>query len=244
MIAILKKELRSMFLSPLAYVVIGGFTFLSAFSFLSSTLASMTSDVTSFFSSLVLWLIIIVAILSMKIFSDEKKSKTDQLLLTSPVSLTQIVLGKFLASYIVYLISMAITFIYMLIVVIFGQLEWGIVFANYLGLFLLGAAVVSIGVFVSSLTESALVSALLTLIILFLSYLASSFAYVIVSFTTGLPEIIVSGISSFIGVLAIFDKYNTFASGMLDFTAIVYYLSITAIFLFLTVRVFEKRRWS
>ncbi|MBE6904490.1 MAG: ABC transporter [Ruminococcaceae bacterium] len=244
MIAILKKELRSMFLSPLAYVVIGGFTFLSAFSFLSSTLASMTSDVTSFFSSLVLWIIIIVAILSMKIFSDEKKSKTDQLLLTSPVSLTQIVLGKFLASYIVYLISMAITFIYMLIVVIFGQLEWGIVFANYLGLFLLGAAVVSIGVFVSSLTESALVSALLTLIILFLSYLASSFAYVIVSFTTGLPEIIVSGISSFIGVLAIFDKYNTFASGMLDFTAIVYYLSITAIFLFLTVRVFEKRRWS
>jgi len=244
MIAILKKELRSMFLSPLAYVVIGGFTFLSAFSFLSSTLASMTSDVTSFFSSLVLWIIIIVAILSMKIFSDEKKSKTDQLLLTSPVSLTQIVLGKFLASYIVYLISMAITFIYMLIVVIFGQLEWGIVFANYLGLFLLGAAVVSIGVFVSSLTESALVCALLTLIILFLSYLASSFAYVIVSFTTGLPEIIVSGISSFIGVLAIFDKYNTFASGMLDFTAIVYYLSITAIFLFLTVRVFEKRRWS
>ncbi len=244
MIAILKKELRSMFLSPLAYVVIGGFTFLSAFSFLSATLASMTSDVTAFFSSLVLWIIIVVAILSMKIFSDEKKAKTDQLLLTSPVSLTQIVLGKFFASYIVYLISMAITFIYMLIVVIFGSLEWGIVFSNYLGLFLLGAAVVSIGVFISSLTESALVSALLTLIILFVSYLASSFAYIITSYTTGLPEIIVSIISSIIGVLAIFDKYNTFASGMIDFTAIAYYLSVTTIFLFLTVRVFEKRRWS
>ena len=76
MLALLKKELRSLFLSPLAYVVIGGFTFLSAFSFLSATLASGTSDVTGFFSGLVLFIIIIVSILSMKIFSEEKKSKT------------------------------------------------------------------------------------------------------------------------------------------------------------------------
>lgn len=244
MTAILKKELRSLFLSPLAYVVIGGFTFLSAFSFLSATLSSGTSDTTSFFSGLVLFIIIVVSILSMKIFSEEKKSKTDQLLLTSPVSLIQIVFGKFFACFIVYLSAIVITFIYMLIVIAFGTPEWGIIFGNYLGLVLMGASVVSIGVFVSSITESQLTSAILTLVVLFLSFLASSFSSVLSQTTIGIPASIISIVTSVINVLAIFDKYQTFASGMLDFTAVIYYLSVTAIFLFLTVRVFEKRRWG
>ncbi|MEG0770572.1 MAG: ABC transporter permease [Clostridia bacterium] len=244
MFAILKKELRSMFSSPLAYTIIGGFTFLSAIMFVFNVLLSNTSNTMYFFSSLLIIVMIVVAILSMKFFSEERKNKTDQLLLTSPISLTSIVVGKFLSGLVVFICAIATSLLFLITVSFMGEIDWGVALGNYLGIILLGAALISIGMYISSLTQSQLVSAIVTISVFLILMLFNSIISIVNQFMVSFPEIIRTGVTNFLNVFLIYDKYQQFSFGILDISAIFYYLSIIAVFLFLTIRVLEKRRWN
>lgn len=249
--AIYKKEIRSMFLSPIAYVVISSFLVLAAIVFRFSNFTTdqngalnPTSDMTGFFSNITIFISIIIAILSMRFFSEEKRTKTDQLLLTSPVSLYDIVIGKFLAGITVYAAALAASFIFIFIIMIYGTPQWGIILGSYLGLLLMGGALIAIGIFISSLTESQVISAVATFGVLFIMIFYPALANSLLQSFINVNSTIMFLINGTLQILAIYDKYQQFAEGMLDVTAIVYYLSIIAVFLFLTARVLEKRRWK
>ncbi|MEG0457582.1 MAG: ABC transporter permease, partial [Oscillospiraceae bacterium] len=153
MVAIFKRELSSYFTSPIGYVFLGIFYVISGF-FLFSTILSGTTDMSFIFSGMFIVLVFLVPILTMRLLSEEKKQKTDQVLLTSPVNLFSIVIGKYLAAFTVFLCGLSITLIYALVLA--GNstsFDWLVVFGNYIGIILLGGCFIAIGLFVSSLTE-------------------------------------------------------------------------------------------
>ncbi len=242
--AIFKKEIKTLFLTPIGWVVIALYNCLAGIMFVFTVLNNQTSDVKSFFGSLILIILMSVSVLSMKFFSEERKTKTDQLLLTSPVSLSGIVLGKFFAAMIVYMSALLVSIIYIIIIAILGTPEMGVVFGNYLGLTLVGGALIAVGLFISSLTQSQVISAVLTFSIFIVMLLSGALVDMIKNLIVGMNETLKTIITSIADTFAIYDKFTQFTSGMLDISAIVYYLSMIAIFLFLTVRVLEKRRWS
>ena len=156
--AIYRREMNSFFSSSIAYVFLSVFFLFSGYFFLAGTLMSATTDMSEMFSALFLIVLILIPVLTMKLISEEKKQKTDQGLLTAPVSLWGIVLGKYFATLTLYTIGLCITLVYALILSYFGTVMWGIVISNFLAMFLLGAAFIAVGIFISSLTENILVS--------------------------------------------------------------------------------------
>jgi ABC-2 type transport system permease protein len=169
----------------------------------------------------------------MRFFSEEKKNKTDQLLLTSPISLYQLVLGKFFGALIIFLICTSVNLFYVLIIDIFGTVDYGCLLTNLIGTVLALCAIISIGLFVSALTESSVAAAAGTMAILF-------FMFVIDFFGIFLP----SWLANIIMHANIYAQFDDFTNGILSLPPIVYYISVTVIFLFLAVRMIEKRRWS
>ena len=177
----------------------------------------------------------------MKLFSDEKKQKTDQLLLTSPVTLTSLVYGKFFATFFIYGIGVGITLVFSLILAAFNSVDWMVVIGNILGLLLIGAAIIAIGILISSLTESQIVAIILTLAVslflLMMDMLASA-----ISSLMSLLGVTVS--SDFANSISISQRYNDFTSGILDISNVIFFVSIVVVFNFITVRILEKRRWN
>jgi len=169
----------------------------------------------------------------MKILADERKSGTEVLLITSPTSLTGIVVGKYLAALAVFLIMTAITFIYPVILSIFGKPALAEIIGGYVGFILLGAAFIAFGLFASSLTESQIIAAIVSIVGLLLMWLLQSIA----------PSL--GGIwSKILSWFSLYSRTEDLFAGILSLKSIVYYLSFCAIFVFLTIRVIEKRRWS
>lgn len=154
MSAIFRRELGAFFTSGIAYVFLAVFYLLAGLFFYMYTLSSSTTDMSGMFSMLFAVIIFLIPILTMKSFSEEKKQKTEQGLLTAPVGLGGIVLGKYFATILMYIFGVSIVLIYALIISYFGSVDWGILFSNYLALILLGAAFIAIGMFISSLTEN------------------------------------------------------------------------------------------
>ncbi len=186
------------------------------------------------YSSLFLFSCILVPILTMKLFSDEKKQRTDQLLLTSPVSLSGLVYGKFFATFFVYAIGVSVTLVYALVIAAFGELDWMVMLGNYLGLLLLGAAMIAIGELVSSVTESQIIAVILLLIVtVALLLLDSAVALFNLSFLTSL-----------VSAISITQRYNEFTYGFLDISNVIFFVSIVIVVNFITVRILEKKRWS
>ena len=159
MSAIFRRELGAFFTSGIAYVFLAVFYLLAGLFFYMYTLSSSTTDMSGMFSMLFAVIIFLIPILTMKSFSEEKKQKTEQGLLTAPVGLGGIVLGKYFATILMYIFGVSIVLIYALIISYFGSVDWGILFSNYLALILLGAAFIAIGMFISSLTENQVVAA-------------------------------------------------------------------------------------
>ena len=209
MSAIFRRELGAFFTSGIAYVFLAVFYLLAGLFFYMYTLSSSTTDMSGMFSMLFAVIIFLIPILTMKSFSEEKKQKTEQGLLTAPVGLGGIVLGKYFATILMYIFGVSIVLIYALIISYFGSVDWGILFSNYLALILLGAAFIAIGMFISSLTENQVVAA-------------------------------VGGICSLL-FLCLVDILTNY---IFNLSSVLFYISTAVIFNFLTVRVFEKRRWS
>lgn len=164
MAAVLRREFSSFFKSPIGYVYLAVYFLIAGFYFWM-LMGIQSPDISLVYSSLFLFSCILVPILTMKLFSDEKKQKTDQLLLTSPVSLSSLVYGKFFATFFVYGIGVSITVLFTLILAAFGEVDWMVMIGNYLGLLLLGAAMIAIGELISSLTESQIIAVILSLIV-------------------------------------------------------------------------------
>lgn len=234
MSAIFRRELGAFFTSGIAYVFLAVFYLLAGLLFYMYTLSSSTTDMSGMFSMLFAVIIFLIPILTMKSFSEEKKQKTEQGLLTAPVGLGGIVLGKYFATILMYIFGVSIVLIYALIISYFGSVDWGILFSNYLALILLGAAFIAIGMFISSLTENQVVAAVGGICsLLFLCLVDILTNYISIDFIT-----------DFLNSISFYNKYYEFTCGIFNLSSVLFYISTAVIFNFLTVRVFEKRRWS
>lgn len=233
--AIFKKEFRSFFTSPIGYFVMAVIMFFAGLFFVSYNIASYSSNLSSVFSSLFMVALLVLPLVTMRLFSEEKRQKTDQALLTSPVSLTGIVLGKFFAALLMFFISIAILFVFAIIIAFQVTPDWTAILGNYIGLLLLGGLIISIGLLISSLTESQLIAAVVTIGISFILMIMDNIATQFSSFKL---------LATIINFLSISQRYESFTSGIIAYNNIIYFLSMQALILFLTVRVLDSKRWS
>jgi ABC-2 type transport system permease protein len=241
-LATLGRELRAYFLSPLAYIVaalllvVNGLTFGVILSFLNDPRAGIGAPLEFFFGQTVyFWLVLlfITPVLTMRLLSEERRSGTIETLMTAPITEAQVVLGKFLAALVFYTFLWAPTLAYAGILALYHEVDWGPVASGYLGIFGIGALFLSIGLFATALTRSQLVAAILT------------FALLIPVFTFGLLEMLVNeeAIKTVFGYLNMWQHMEEFSKGIVDTRHLVYYISVTAFFLFLATRALAARKW-
>lgn len=235
MIAVFKKEFKSFFTSPIGYSVLAVLFCISGYLFFLANLTGGSSDLTSLYGSLYLVILLVLPILTMRIFSDEKRQKTDQALLTSPVSLTGVVVGKFLAAFLVFFLSMLITIVYAVVIAVKVEPDWLMIIGSFIGTLLLGGTVIALGILVSSFTESQFVSALVTIVISILWMLVDSLSDVFASSTV---------VQAVVGFLSLDSRYSDFVMGTINYDDILFFISMQAIFLFLTIRVLDRKRWN
>ena len=231
--AIFKRELKTYFNSSIGYIYLavmlafGGYQFYTVF-------ASSSSDLTIVFNFICNIAMYTIPLLTMRLRAEDKKLKTDQLLLTSPVSIGGIIFGKFFAALAIYFIAMMQFVVYILVLSRFAVINWNVFLGNFLGLFLLGAALISIGLFISAMTENQMVAAIGCLALSIILSLFDSIAAM-------MPNPFFANIFT---ALSITSRYNDFVSGLLDVSHILFFFSIVAVFIFLSIRVLEKKRWS
>lgn len=230
--AIFKRELRAYFTSMLGYVFLTIFLLLTGVMFYAVNIGYMTARMTSFFSIINSWAVFLLPLLTMRLFSEDRKQKTDQLLLTAPVSTAEIVFGKYFAALGALLVGIVITNVYPVILSILGNLPVAETVSCYIGFVLLCAVILSIGAFMSSLTESQIVAAISTYGALILMTLLGTMA-------SKVPNETVVKIMLWLSPM---QRFSDFTLGILNIEAIVYYLSITGLFLFFTVIVLERRK--
>ena len=241
---IASKELKSYLTSPMSYIVVCIFLLLSGLFFvlyLNNTNFSDTSlqgfiDPLSVFGMQTggnILLLLFAVVLTMRTLAEEKKLGTWELLLTSPVRDSDVVLGKFLGSLGIMFIMLALTLFYPLLLIIYGDPDIGPILTSYLGLFLLGGTALSVGIFASSLTANQIVAAVVSGAILF-------GLWVIGIVATNTPQ----ALQQVLSYLSISSHSSAFEAGIIDTRDIVYYVSITALFLYASVRSLEASRWS
>ncbi len=234
MIAIWKRELRSYLNSPVGYVYLFLFLILVGACFSYFNIRNYSSEPSYYFQICCYALIIAVPILTMKLFPEERKNKTDQILITAPVGITGIVMGKFLAAYTMFLISMIPSLFAEGFLIANGNVEMGILVANYVAILLVGAAYIAIAMFMACLTESQIIA-----------FIMGFFTLLIFALCDVLESLMNNAVvSKIIDVISVSDRFITMGGGMLDFSAIFYFISLAVVFLFLTVRIIDKRRWS
>jgi ABC-2 type transport system permease protein len=248
---IARKEIKTYFTSPIAYVVIAvflvlvGFFFSSALSWFNTQAIQMAQNpyyaqqmninqmvYTPLFHNMSIILLLMLPLLTMRLLSEEKKTGTDELLYTSPVNVGQIVLGKYLAALVVLATMLGLTFLLSVFSFAYGNPELPQILNGYLGLLLMGAAFVSAGVFFSSLTENQIVSAILTFGALLLFWILNWAAYS----SSGMWKDVLN-------YLSIFQHFDDMTRGILDTKDVVYYVSFAFFGLFLTHSVIQSRRW-
>lgn len=247
MFAIYKKELRAYFISPIGYVYTGIFLAAAALICAVTTLQQASYNTSSYFQYLIFTFIILIPLLTMRLFSEERKMRTEQLLMTSPVSITGMVFGKYLAALSLFVATVLVSCINFFPLISYAIAEKSSTSANIhvgpvggqivgclIGLILLGACFIAVGLFISSLTENQLSAAVITVATIAVMLLIGVFS----------DSIRVQWIRTVIDWISVLNRFDRFAYGLFDFSALLYYLSITGVFLFLTVRVYEKRRWG
>ena len=223
MTAILKKELGSFFTSAVGYVVMAVYFFFGGLFFYYYCLLNASKDMATLFSNMFMITVLIIPVITMKSLSEEKKQKTDQALLTSPLGLGEIVIGKFLGSLLMFVCCLVIYLLFAVTLI-----------GNLAGTILFGAAMISIDIFISSLTESMIISAIVGM--------CAGLAIFFIDTIANLVSI--DWISTAITSISFVKHYETYTSGIFSLSDTVFFLSVVALFNFLTLRVLEKRRWS
>ena len=248
MFAIFKKELRAYFISPIGYVYTGIFLAAAALICAYTTIQKASYDTTTYFQYMIFTFIILIPLLTMRLFSEERRTRTEQLLLTAPVSITGMVLGKYFAALCLFVSTILVSCINFFPLISYAVVEQsqssdpnvhigpvgGQVVGCLIGMVLVGAAFIALGLFISSLTESQLSAAVITV------------AAIAVMLLLGIANTYID--SAFVRMvldwISVLSRYDRFAYGLFDFSALLYYVSLVGVFLFLTVRIYEKRRWG
>lgn len=287
MLAILKKELHSYFKSMIGYIFMAFFLVIIGIYFIIYNLSYATSNFEYTLQASSFVFVILIPILTMRVIAEENKQKTDQLLLTSPLSIEKIVIGKYVAVLTVFLATMAITSLYPLMLTQFGEIDLRLAYNGILGFTLMGATYLAIGLFISALTESQMVAAIIGFLVMLITYLMPGLAtllptdhksaVIIFSFFIMLVSLIGhrmmqnptvaigigflcevilifiyykksslldGAVSKFLNSFSMVTYFDNFAMGILDFSGVIYYISVTILFIFLTVQSIKKRRWS
>ncbi len=286
MAAIFKKEIRTYFTTMTGYVFLGFFLLITGFYFSISCVFGGSSNFVNVLSATLIALLVLIPVLTMRLFSEEARQKTDQLLFTSPVSIPQIVLGKFFASALLFFIGIMITSVYAVILSRFGEVSFAQTLTGIIGYFLMGCCFISVGLFVSVLTNNQIIAAvgtfaamffifmidsiaalvpastsanikfiaLIILIIAFLIYNSTKNIYVSLIFavlSAGAVAIIYfinslafdGIITKVLGWFSVLSRFDNFNMGIFDVSDIIYYLTFSAAFLYLSINSIEKRRW-
>ena len=288
MLAVFRRELAAYFVSPIGFTFIGFFILLAGVFFAISNLLSGNPNYTGVLGSITFIFLFVVPILTMRLISEETRQKTDQLLITSPLGITGIVVGKYFAAVGVFLITLLITLIYPIIMSFFalGGLGWWEIIGGYIGFFLLGSSFIAVGLFFSSLTDNQLIAAVETFAALlliwildfiaqsvpsdavsgfvFLALLALALVALVFFSTRSTPAAVLTLVVAAVVLVLLFvlkrsfydgliarilnwfsllKRYNDFSMGVLGLAPIVYYVSFSGVFVFLTVRMIERRRW-
>lgn len=236
MLAIFKKELKTYFYSVTGALFVAVNLLVIGLYFMASCLMSMNASLAGVMQNVLFILLIMIPILTMRILAEEKRQKTDQLLLTAPVSVGKIVAGKYLAILSIFGVPVLMSCIFPLIMSIFGKVQYAESYSAILGYFLFGAACISVGVFISSITESQVIAAVLSFIALFLTFLMS-----------GIVGILTQSGDNVASVLKIFDfssRLENLMSGVIDVKEVVYFVTVVVLMLFLTCQAIQKRRYS
>lgn len=287
MLAVFKRETKSYFTGMIGYVIIAALAVFMGLYFAANNLIYGSPDFSTTINSTVLIMLFVLPALTMRSFADERHNKTDQLLLTSPVSIPGIVLGKYLAQLVVFAVPVAIGLVMPLVLGRFGKVSMLAAYSTLLAYFLVGAACVAIGTFVSALTENQIIAYLATFGLLLICYLmqgikslftsGNTLSLVVFSILLAIVAVIVglscrnltvgcgvfcagavvlvilfkvraawllTAFNQVLGALALFVPFQNFVGGMFDLSGILYYFSVTALFLFLTGQALEKRRWN
>ncbi|MCR4744215.1 MAG: Gldg family protein [Lachnospiraceae bacterium] len=236
MLAIFKKELRQYFYSVTGCLFIAVNLFVIGIYFMANNLLSMNTSIANVMNNVLFVLLIMIPILTMRILAEEQRQKTDQLLLTSPVSVVKIVVGKYLAVVSIFLVPVIISCLFPLILTPFGKVNYSESYLSIAGYFLFGAACIAVGVFISSITESQVIAAVISFIILFLTFLMS-----------GIVSILTTSGDNPAKLLNAFDfisRLDNFMSGIFDIKEAVYFITVIILMLFLTYQSIMKRRYS
>ncbi len=257
MIAIFKREFKSYFATPIGFVylaisyIVLGWLFSSIYSY---GMPSLNEYLISIMPTILLFTI---PVITMRLMSDDRRQKVDQVLLTSPVKITDIIFGKFLSAMALFALTLVPTVIFQIIIATYVSVNWLVYLYAILGLLLLGAVFISMGMFFSSVTESVVMAALITyganIFTAFVSFLPELCTSIAENITTGdsafswlfkALKSTLSGLSVFFDKLSVFSTVNNFGSGVFSVVDVVLFLSITAAFLFFSVRMLERRRWA
>ena len=256
MFAIYRKEMRSYFINPIGYVYLGVFLVFSALLCCYTTLIAGSYDTANYFTFLIFSFIILIPILTMRLFAEERKLRTEQLLLTAPVTITGMVLGKYFAALTVFVSGVLISCINLIPLYVIGIAEragtqsslkhigpiTGEIVGSVIAVILLGAALIAVGTLISALTENQLSAAVITIGVIAVMVLLN----VLNMLTDSDGQFLIGSyaVRAVIDWVAVLSRFSAFSNGIFDFAALLYYVSIAFVFLFLTVRVYEKRRWG
>ena len=256
MFAIYRKEMRSYFINPIGYIYLGVFLVFSALLCCYTTIISGSYDTASYFTLLIAAFIVLIPLLTMRLFAEERKLRTEQLLLTAPVSITGMVLGKYFAALTLFAGGVLLSCLNFLPIYIIGHAErvgedsttmhigpvTGEIVGSVIAILLLGAALIAVGTLISALTENQLSAAVVTVGVIAAMVLLNVIN--MLTDSSGQPLIHSYPIRAVIDWVSVISRFSAFSNGIFDYAALLYYASLAFIFLFLTVRVYEKRRWG
>ena len=234
MSAIFKREIRSYFNAPVGYVCIAVLAALYGLFYYQVMALGSTAYIGQVYNTMFSFGMMVIPIITMRSMTDDQKNKTDQVLLTAPVGVTSIVMGKFLSCFFVFFIASSIGLLPAVAMSFFSSPSWGEIIGNYLGTLLYGGAMISIGVFISSLTVSQIIAAIGTFVVAVLLMFIDSLASAVSN----------QAINAIVDWISFNTRYNTFTQGIFSVSSTVFFLSVMAVFVFLTARRLESRRWN
>ena len=231
--AIFKREFKSYFTSPLGFVYLAIFLFFEGM-FFTQIFSYSTASVELIFPSMSSIVVLITPVLTMRLLSEDRRQKVDQALICAPVSVAGIVLGKFFAALAVYAVAFSPLVLFQLVVTFMATVNWLVFLNAVLGAILIGAALIAIGMFISSLTESPIISCILTLVTFLLLMVVTNLASM-----TG-SDLVVAIAEK----VAFINLFTSFAGSVFRVTDVIFLASVAAVFVFLSVRAVERRRWA
>ena len=286
MLSIYKKEMRAYFTHVLGYVFLAFMLLIIGIWFAMVNVMGMNPGFHHALSNATMFLFILIPTLTMRLFSEEARQKTDQLLFTSPLSVVQIVLGKFFAAVSLFLLALGGTILFPIMLGRFGDLPVNQIAGAYIGFALLGMACIAVGVFISSVTDNQIIAAVITIATIFIMFIMDAVAIIVpttafasLMFVVGIVVVLVAlwysatkhivativvavlaiavagGLYLFNNLIydgiivrsllwfSVFARYEAFTSGIVNISDIVYFISFSGLFVYLTVNLIEKRRW-